>query len=202
MHLEVREVEEERAVLVAADEIHGLVGEKIAEVGALRITHLRVRDEIEMHAHRDDGLVEAALARMMCGVLAEVPFAEHAGGVAGLLEGLGDGDFVERQFRDVVHGPQRPALPVEAVDAADGVHAGARPVLAAHQRRARRLAIRAGVGAGELHALRRHAVDVGRLVVLAAETGNIRVAEIVGEDEDDVRYTAFCRTNAYFSRAY
>ena len=186
MHLEVREVEEERAVLVAADEIHGFVGEEIAQVGALRISDFRVGDEIEMHAHRDDGFIEAASARMMFGVFAEVPFAEHAGGVAGLFEGLSDGDFVERQFLHVVHRPQWPALPVEAVDVADGVDAGARPVLAAHQRRTRGLAIRAGVGAGEFHPLRRHAVDVGRLVILAPETGNVCVAEIIGQDKDDI----------------
>ena len=97
---------------------------------------------------------------------------------------LSSGSFVTLSDR-----PERAALPVEPVDAADGVHAGARPVLAAHQRRARRLAVRAaGVAAGEPHPLRRQAVDVRRLVILAAVTGDVGVAEVVGEDEDDVGF--------------
>ena len=133
----------------------------------------------------------------MLGVVAQVPFAEHAGGVAGFLQRVGDRDLIERQCGDVIDGPQRAALPVEAIDAADGVDAGARAVLAAHQRGARRLAVRAaGVAARESHALGGQAVDVRRFVVLAAEAGDVGVAQVVGQDEDDVGFTGFVRAGA------
>ena len=89
---------------------------------------------------------------------------------------------------DVVDRPQRAALPVEAVDDADRVDAGARAVLAAHQRGPGGLAVRAaGVAVGEPHPLGGQAVDVRRLVVLAAEAADVGVAEVVGQDEDDIR---------------
>jgi len=51
------------------------------------------------HAH--DGLVEAALARLVYAFLADVPFTKHAGRVAGGLELLGDDVAVQREFGDV-----------------------------------------------------------------------------------------------------
>src|SRR5207302_1472984 len=59
-------------------------------------------------------------------------------------------------------------------------------VLAAHQGGAGGLAVLAVVIVGELHPLAGEAVDVGRLVVLAAVRAGVGPAEIVGEDEDDV----------------
>ena len=100
------------------------------------------------------------------------------------------GDLFERQLGDVVDGPQRAALPVEAVDSADRVDAGARTVLAAHQCGARRLAITAaGVAACESHSVLGEAVDVRRFVELAAEAGDVGVAEIIGQNEDDVGFS-------------
>src|SRR5262249_22024607 len=113
----------------------------------------------------------------------------HPGRVARSLQRLRDGDFVQREFSDVVHGPQGPAWPLESVNAADGVNAGARTVLPAHQSGARGLAIRAAsVAVREAHALRGQTVNVRCLVKLAAVAGHVRVAEIVGQNEDDVRF--------------
>ena len=106
VHGEMRQIEEERPVLVPLDEIDRVIGEKISEILVLRIFRLRVRLETEIHAHRDDRLVEAARGGMMLGILAEMPFAEHRGSVAGLLQRLRDGDLVERQGRHVVHRTQ------------------------------------------------------------------------------------------------
>jgi hypothetical protein len=57
---EVGEVEEERLVLVARDEVDGVVGEEVGEVLALRV---RVAGgvEVEVLAGRFDRLVEPAL---------------------------------------------------------------------------------------------------------------------------------------------
>ena len=124
-------------------------------------------------------------------VLAQVPFAEHAGGVTRLLHGLGDGDFFQGQFGDVVHGPQGTRLPLKAADAAHGVDAGAGGVLAAHEGGTCGLAVLAVVMPRELHALGSEFVDVGRFVVFGAEAGHVSVAEVIRENEDDV-WRAVC----------
>ena len=68
---------------------------------------------------------------------------------------------------------------------ADGGVAG---VLAGHQAAARRGADgAAGVELRELHPLGRHAVDVRRLDLLLAVAAEFAVAEVVGDDEHDVR---------------
>src|SRR5262249_43329965 len=80
----------------------------------------------------------------------------------------------------------RTLRPLKAIDAANGVDAGARRVLPGHQCGARGLAVLALMVIREPHALRREAVDVGRLVIFRAVTRDVRVAEIGGEDEDEV----------------
>src|SRR6476660_6961062 len=101
-----------------------------------------------MLAHRGDRFVESAAARMILALLPEVPFAEEGGRVSGLLHRLSEGRDIQRQLLDVVHRPQRTRLPIEAVDTADRVNAGAWSVLAADECGAGRLAVwAAGVGA-------------------------------------------------------
>ena len=123
---------------------------------------------------------------MVAAAFAEVPFAEHGGGVAGGFKGLGEDGDVEGEAGDVVGGAEGAGLPVEAVDAADGVDAGAGAVLAAHEGGAGGLAVLGVVVAGEFEALGGEFVDVRRLVVGAAEGAEVGIAEVVGHDEDDV----------------
>ena len=85
----------------------------------------------------DEDLVEAALVGLIRRLVAQVPLAEDAGGVARRLQHLG-------QRR----GPQGQPLAFD-----DGVrHAVAKLVPAGHQRRARRRAGRADVEVGEADA--------------------------------------------------
>ena len=96
---EVRQIEEERPVLVPLDEVDRLVGQEVGQV--LRPSGYSTGGLVAKSkccAHRDDRLVEAALAGMIVAVVAEVPLAEHAGRVAGLLQRLGDRDLVQRQL--------------------------------------------------------------------------------------------------------
>ena len=70
-------------------------------------------------------------------------------------------------------------------------------VLAGHEAAARRRADgAAGVGLGEAHALGRQAVEVGRLDALLAVAAEVAVAEVVGQDEDDVGLGAGACTGA------
>ena len=88
----VGQVEEEGGVFVALDEIDGLVGEEVGEVFAFGVFDRWLSFKIEVLAHGHDGFVKAALPGVIGVFFAEVPFAEHAGGVSGLLHRLRDGD--------------------------------------------------------------------------------------------------------------
>ena len=59
---EVRQIQEERLILVPLDEIDGVIGEKVGQVLALRIVGGRIGFEVEVHAGGFDGFVEAAFA--------------------------------------------------------------------------------------------------------------------------------------------
>ena len=104
VNAEVRQVKEERAVLVSLDEIDRLVGEKVGEIRALVVWRLRVGREVEVLPHAHDGFVEAALARMIVAFLAEVPLAEHRRRIACRLQCLGQNGAIERQLRHIVRG--------------------------------------------------------------------------------------------------
>ena len=64
-----------------------------------------------------------------------------------------------------------------------------RRILAGHDARPRGRADRArGVPRGEPHSLRRQAIDIWRLVEgLRVVAADVHVAQVVGQDEDDVR---------------
>ncbi len=120
---------------------------------------------------------------------AEAPLAEAAGGVAGGFEDLRQRDGGVRDgelsfvFRFAHHldalGVIR--LPVVADE-------GVARMLAGHQHAAGRCADRiSAVMLGELHALRSQAVHIRRLDDLLPVAAEIPRAEVIGQDEDDVR---------------
>ena len=47
-----------------------------------------------------------------------------------------------------------------------------------------------------------HAVEIRRADARMTVAAQVAPTEVVGKDEYDIRYTAFIRTNPYFSRAY
>ena len=181
------EVEEEAARLVALDEVDRPVGVALREVGL----HERILgavialDQMDgahvVRVGNPEVFVEAALGRQPCGFgVTEVPFADHAGRVAGALEELGEGDFGFRQV-EIVFGT---AL---AVGGWVFRHAAAERIAARHQRRARGSAIRRGaIELGETCTRRGETVNVGGLESWMAVTAEITVTEIVGKDDDDV----------------
>ena len=198
----VGEVEEEGGVAVALDEADRLVGEHVGQV--LILTDLRVlesapdlvrtlrrrrlvveRPELDTLDPRVDEdaatlehaevLVEAAAHRVVLALAAEMPLADHAGGVALRLERVGEGALAETQA-EVGVAAHRVELPAEA-----GL------IAAGQQARARRAADRVRhVALLEQDAAARERVDVGRLDHLAAVDPDVGRAEVVGEDQDDV----------------
>ena len=119
----------------------------------------------------DEDLVKAAPVGLILGLVAQMPLAENAGGVAGGLE----------------HLRQRGGLQREPLALEDRVgDAVLELVPAGHQRAARRRARGADMEVREPHALGMQLVEVGRLEHGIAMRGDVAVALVVGEDEDDV----------------
>ena len=175
----VRHVEEEGRVLGALDELKRLLGvarrQGLQHRGLLEglgVVHQGPRGHV-VGVGDAEVFVEAALRRQVLRLMAEVPLADahglvalrfQQGGERGL--GLGETGLIRRH---------------EHVG-----HAGSGGVAAGEQRRPRRGAN--GIGGIELreaHALRRHAVQVGR-ANFGAVTAEVAIAEIVGVDHDDV----------------
>ncbi|OHB72155.1 MAG: hypothetical protein A2V70_20800 [Planctomycetes bacterium RBG_13_63_9] len=103
--------------------------------------------------------------------LAQTPFADDARGVAGLLEQLGHGHVLRPQRHPGVAADQRVT--------------GVQP---RHQAASRGRTDRAaGIAVRKPHTLLGHAIEVRRPDHLLAVAAEVAIAEIVGQDEDDVR---------------
>src|SRR5215208_6684080 len=103
MHAEMWQIEEERLTLVTPDEVLRLRGKKVGEVLAFRVLDLGIRCEIEVRALADNGLIEAAFARVVIAFVPDVPFAEHSRRVAGGFQCGREDDTIEGKIRDVIN---------------------------------------------------------------------------------------------------
>jgi len=202
------EVHEEGPLLVGADELTGLVGHPFVDVAARLVRDGGVTDELPRRQVSSAGTrgprcvgpveVEALVARLVGvapgEVVAEVPLAEVAGGVARVLQRLRQRVEIRLQARHrsrKMHprvAQQELLLQMHLREvAARGGDAGARGVLSDHDARPRGGAKRAGgVGVGESHASRGEAVEVRRFVEGAAEAAQIANAQVIGENQHDV----------------
>ena len=111
-------------------------------------------------------------------LVAEVPFSDDAGRVADLLQRLGQGDLGGRQTVVRVL-EEHPLAPAE--------HPAPQVYAPGQQGRPARRADRGlRVEAGPALALGGHAVEVGRADRRVPVGAEVAVAEVVGEDDDDV----------------
>ena len=177
--------------LVLVEEGDRLVADRVGveEAGRARlvldvIVAARERVRIVEAAGADDRaveLVEAALQRPGVGRLHEarcdVPLAAHVGAVAVALQRLRDRGAAMVEVAGVAFGPR-----VVREDA----HAGLVRMESREHRCPRRAASRRVVELREAQAVRRQAVEVGRLD-LAAVAADVREAHVVVEDQHDVR---------------
>ena len=149
----------------------------LLELGILRIVvGLRLFFGVQVIEVAEE-LVEAVLGRQVLVLVAEVVLAELAGGVALLLEQVGDG---RGPVRNTVVGARH----------ADGQQAGAERMLAENERCTSGGAALLRVGVGEQRAFFGDAVDVGSLiahdaVVVGADVVN---ADVVAPDHQDIRF--------------
>ena len=202
VHRAVGQVQEERAGgigrLRGADHLQRPLGDVVGEVVVLvegvhvhlvvvlhePVRLVQVREPVEDPVEA----VEAALARPgvtrsgigAVRVLGQVPLAHHEGGVAGSAVRLGRGGDVGRELHRVAGEP--------GIAVRDVAHAGPMRVHAGQQRRPRRRAHRRRVVVGEPQPALGEGIQVrrGDLGAVAAE---VAVAEVVGEDDHDVRRT-------------
>ena len=198
-----RQEEEERPVLAPLDEGARLVEEQVVGV-------LHPRGRVPRAGNRADGcddvrqsdllgvppeevgivvvrvglvdeaveVVEPVAFRLPFGAhLAKAPLADERGGVAGLLQHAGHGHVARRQ-----------RLCRVVARAGIAAHAGVTHVPAGHEHAARRRAdSRPGVELREADPLGRQPIEVRRLDDPLPVRTEIAVAEVVGQDEDDVR---------------
>ena len=169
--------EQVRHVAVAVDR-HFLFVELVGLGAAARVIG-PVIEVVGGAAEDAEEVVVAALDRAEIRQEAEMPLADQRRAVAGGAQQRRQGRMTWRQADGL--GRRR----VDRLLEADG-----QPILIApgDQRRPRRRTDgRVGVGLGEFQPLEREPVDVRRRVVLLAVAAHVGIAEVVGEDEDDVR---------------
>src|SRR6185369_154072 len=117
---------------------------------------------------------------------AEVPFANESSPVAGLLQGLGEGNFLQRQLADDARPFQLLIRTIGAPREPIG-EAKAGGIFPRENTRASwRTDGARGVGLGESHGAGREPVEVGRLVEAAAVTPKVAPAQIIRQDENNV----------------
>ena len=187
------QVEEEGLVRLGRlfDEGGGFLGEAGGEVFAIgagrQVGDVFVRREVAVR-HTVFTASTIHLKSLVGGqgtVAAEVPFADVAGAVACLLEGLGHGHFGKGQLGLKIGGVEfAGALSGEEIRRAEarGRFAGE------DARTGRRADRRSGIEVGEDHPTGGEAVEVGRFVKATGlvET-DILIPEVVGENEEDVQ---------------
>jgi hypothetical protein len=192
-----REIREERPILVRRDELHGLGGEPVGEVfavGAVGEPRIAIGREVALAAIGTAAVVatEVVVEALILGppaLGAEVPLAGEERGVAGGLQRFCERGRIERQPVGVGRRQELGvALPCLRVRGADVVgDAGALRPLAGEDAGARGRANGArGVGIGEFRTVAREAIEIRCLVKRAAIDREIALAEIVGEEENDV----------------
>jgi hypothetical protein len=173
--------------LTALNETHRLIRELVGEI-LRRLNRLAVaNDRIVVRLARQIGprpaeeaevIIEPALMRSQTFFEADVPFADHARGIACGLQLLRQRRNLARQA-EVVRGILfRPRVRFKAE--AMLIHPAHQPRPRRRAHAMRRVAIR------EAHTILRDAVDVRRRDVLAAVHADVRIAEVIGEEDDDV----------------
>ncbi len=151
---------------IAAQQVGGLAVEEMLGVVVMRV---RLAEEAEP-------LVEPFARRVAGGAkLAERPLSEQPGPIARLLQDVGNGHVLWPEGK------------VRVLVAAGARMAG---VVAGHQAAAGRRAYgRAGIGLRKAHPFRGDPVEVRCLHLPGAITAEIAVAEVVGQDQQDVRFS-------------
>jgi hypothetical protein len=117
----VGQVQEEGALVMAFEKIDGAIGEEIGKVLVLGIIDCGIGFELEVFPCADDRFIEPTLARMVFPRISDMPFAEHAGEVAGFFQLRSDRVAVQWKLGDIIDRAEGSFGPIETIDTADGV---------------------------------------------------------------------------------
>ena len=200
MDCRVRQIHEERLARMRSahfsHHLYGTVGEVVGEVVAVGVL-IHVQEAVafyeavgmvEVGEAAEDAveLIEPSLQRprvavarrVLVGLFAEMPFAEHESGVAVVSQDLGEGGAVVREFQSVAG--------EAGVAVRHMPYSGIVRVEAGQQRSSGGRAHRVHMEVGVLQAGCCQSVEMGRcdLAAVAAEVG---IAEVVAEDHDYIR---------------
>ena len=192
MNRKVRQVNEEWLVLVRFNELDGFVGQAIRkELSGRPVLQVGifVRREITCRGtarNPRDAKIESKMFRSRFRP-AQMPFADARGHIPGRLEPLRNGCLTGRQaFRPI---RRRQKFRVREFFTGNVVgDVQTRRVFAGEERRAGWRAERCGgVSLGESHSLAREPVNVRCFVKWAAITAQPGPAEVIGEDENEIK---------------
>ncbi len=192
------EVGQEGLVPVLLDEAHGLGGEAVGEVlprGPVLQPRIAVGREVLVSAVGPPACpaagVDVEAVVLGPGPLgAQVPLPGEEGRVAGLPQGLGQGQLLRGQAvlvgRRQVRGVAPPPVGLGGAEVVGG--RGARGIPAGHDAAPGGAAHRAGrVGVGEAQAALGQGVAAGGLVEGAPVAGEVGPAQVVDQDEEEAR---------------
>ena len=182
------EINEKRAIFVLFDELDGMAREQMGDVAILSKLLVAVipvgphpvpfRGVIHVPFEVSDKFIEALVHRMGSRIASQMPLAEKRRGVARFAEQFRNQDFVRR------HADARLSL---VPDEERIAQAGALLVAAGHQRRARRRASRpVRVEIRHHESLGSELVELRRAGLGSAVEPDIAIAEVVGQDENNV----------------
>ena len=194
---EVGQVQKEGPFAMLADEANGGLIENVREVGAGR-GPIEAGHIAGLFAERGKVLFWRSLfipADIQIKALfprpeswaSQVPLADVPRGIPGRLKSLRQGHFGQRQLFFCFRLCQAMKWHVIAAGEPVGDVQTGRP-FARHQCRSRGGADRRGcVGLREPHSLRGQPVDMRRLVIPAAVAAQVRPAQVIEHDQDDIR---------------
>ena len=196
----MREVEEKGLCGVCFDERNGLFSVSPCDGGLLDggLGHLLISKEgkgdvLASHIIRIGNAkigIKSLSGWEEVGLIPEMPLADAGGGIALLLEDLGDGDFIRIEPLACC-GKENPL--VVLID----VHVEPAWVATGQETGAGRGADAAGdIEVGEAHALPGHLVDGWGSVLSGAKAADVAVAHVIHVDEDDVGLLGICLQGA------
>ena len=172
-----RVIHEERFAPISPDEIENEVLTHVRSILAFKGLELAIHGEAGIrvaiaaaHVRPEAMLVEAEVPGQRGVLGSKLPFPGNAGGVTRPAKDMAESGlrFVERAEVHIVPHVRH----------------------ASHQLGARRRAIRLGIAVLKAHALARQSVQIRRAIRLAAIGPDALVAEVIGEDDDDVGFAS------------
>jgi hypothetical protein len=106
---------------MAFEKVEGAIGKEVGKVLVLGIIDFGIGFELEVFPCADDRFIEPTLAGMVFPRISDMPFAEHACGVADFFQLRSDRVAFQWKLGDIIDRAEGSFGPIETIDSADGV---------------------------------------------------------------------------------